>query len=105
MEDDAEFVSHGLDAIAHTGTAAAIRELIELLPVDLARFGGYMDRQEWQLIVAAHLIELTGESFGTDVEKWRTWQQAHPEHSVPKALAHPGGGFRTDPTGAIDLSR
>ena len=54
-------------------------------------------------MVAEHLIELTGESFGTDVEQWRAWQRVHPEHSVPKALANPGGGFRTAPTGAIDL--
>ena len=102
-QGDGAFVSHGLDAIAHAGTAEVIRELIELLPVDLARFGGYMDRQEWQLMVAEHLIELTGESFGTDVEQWRAWQRVHPEHRVPKALANPGGGFRTAPTGAIDL--
>ncbi|WP_339911549.1 hypothetical protein [Symmachiella dynata] len=98
-------VEHALDAIVHTGTAEAIRELIELLPVDLARFGGYMTRQEWRLVVAAYLIELTGESFGTDVERWRAWQQAHPTHSVPTKLANPGSGFRTNPGNAIDLGR
>jgi hypothetical protein len=48
--------------------------LIELLPTDLSRFGGYVDRDGLQRIVAAHLIELTGESFGTNVEAWRNWE-------------------------------
>ena len=82
-----------------------IRELIELLPTDLARFGGDLSREEWQLIVAAHLIELTGESFATDVEEWRAWQRAHPMHSVPRDLANPDAAFRTNPGNAVDLSQ
>jgi hypothetical protein len=108
-DDDAlaptNMVEHGLDAIAHTGTASAIHELIELLPVDLARFGGYLKRDEWKLIVAAHLIELTGESFGTDVERWRVWQRAHSEHHVPRELANPRETIRTNPGSAIDLGQ
>jgi hypothetical protein len=98
-------VNHALEAIAHVGTPQAIRELIELLPVDLARFGGYIKREEWPLIVAAHLIELTGESFNTDVDKWRDWQSKHPDHRVPPELANPGGGFRTNAGAAIDLGQ
>lgn len=98
-------VTHALDAIAHTGTAAAIRELIELLPVDLARFGGYIKRDEWPLVIAGHLIELTGESFGTDVEKWRAWQRAHPDHSVPANLANPESVFRLNSGSAVDIGR
>lgn len=102
---DTNTVIHALQAIAHTGSAEAIRELIELLPVDLGRFGGYIKRQGWQRVVAAHLIELTGESFGTDVEKWRAWQRAHPDHRVPRELANPGGHFRTGPGANIDFGQ
>lgn len=98
-------VVNTLDAIAHTGTSEAIQALIELLDVDLARFGGYTDRAEMQRIVAAHLIELTGESFGTDQVAWRRWHEAHPKHSVPPELANPRGVFRTDAGGVIDLGR
>jgi hypothetical protein len=98
-------VEHALDAVAHAGTSDAIRELIELLPIDLARFGGDLSREEWQLIVAAHLIELTGESFATDVEEWRAWKRAHPMHSVPRELANPHTAFRTNPGNAVDLSQ
>ncbi len=98
-------VEHALDAVAHAGTSDAIRELIELLPTDLARFGGDLSREEWQLIVAAHLIELTGESFATDVEEWRAWQRAHPMHSVRLDLANPDAAFRTNPGNALDLSQ
>jgi hypothetical protein len=62
-----------LEAIAHVKSSDAIRELIELLPVDLSRFGTDYDRNGFQRIVAAQLIELTGESFGTDVDAWREW--------------------------------
>lgn len=98
-------VSHALQAIAHAGTAEAIRELIELLPVDLSRFGGYIERPGWQRVVAAHLIELTGESFGTDVEKWRRWQRAHPDYSVPRELANPAAYFRSGPGADLDFGQ
>lgn len=98
-------VRHAVEAIAHAGTAAAIHELIELLPVDLARFGGSITREEWRLVVAGHLIELTGESFGTDVDGWRNWQRAHPEHHVPSRLANPAAAFRLNSASAIDLGR
>ena len=66
----------GLRAIAKAGTPQAIRELIELLRVDLSRFGTDTDRNGFQRFVAVHLIELTGESFGVDADAWRTWQRA-----------------------------
>lgn len=96
-------VRNAIKAIAHTGTSEAIHALIELLPVDLARFGGYRKREEWPLMVAAHLIELTGESFGVDVDKWRKWQKQHPDHHVPGELANPSSAFRTNSNGVIDF--
>jgi hypothetical protein len=96
-------VEHGLEAIARTGTSEAIRELISLLEVDLARFGTYTDRAGLTREVAAHLIELTGESFGVDAKAWRAWQQAHVDFSVPAELANPGAAFRLNADSAIDL--
>lgn len=98
-------MNNSLDAIAHTGTAEAIAALIELLDVDLDRFGTYHDQAGLQRIVAAHLIELTGESFGTDAAAWRRWRDAHPTHSVPPNLANPRRYFRADAEGVIDLGR
>jgi hypothetical protein len=68
-----------LEAIANAGTTEAIRTLVELLPIDLAPFGADIDRKGLQRKIAAHLIELTGESFGVDADAWRNWQRAHPE--------------------------
>ncbi len=78
-------VQHGLEAIAEARTGAAIDQLIELLTVDLTRFGGYIDRAGFQRIVAAHLIELTGESFGVDAEAWKAWRAVHPEFPLKKS--------------------
>jgi hypothetical protein len=78
-------VEHALEAITNARTAESIDQLIELLPVDLARFGKYIDRAGLQRIVAAHLIELTGESFGVDEPAWRAWRRSHSD-SPP---AHP----------------
>lgn len=75
-------VKHALEAIAHSKTPEAIRTLIELLPVDLARFGTYIDREGFRNGIAAHLIDLTGESFGVDSTAWRNWQMAHPEFGL-----------------------
>jgi hypothetical protein len=72
-------VEYAIDAIAKAGTTEAIRALIELLPVDLARFGADIDRKGLRNHIAAQLIELTGESFGVDAGAWRDWQRAHPE--------------------------
>ena len=64
-----------MEAIANTGSEEAVAELISLLPVDLSRFGSYIDREGFRRIVAAHLIELTGESFGTDAAAWQKWYE------------------------------
>ena len=98
-------IEHALDAIAYSGTAEAIGELIGLLSVDLSRFGTYIDRAGFQRIVAAHLIELTGESFGTDADSWRNWQRAIPRFSVPRELANPESAFRTNAGNAIDFRK
>jgi hypothetical protein len=47
-----------------------MKELTGLLKVDLSPFGGYYKGDDYQRSVAGHLIDLTGESFGVDVEKW-----------------------------------
>lgn len=64
---------NALDAIAKAGTDDSIRELVGLLDIDLSRFGGYYKRDDYQRSVAGHLIDLTGESFGVDAEKWQSW--------------------------------
>jgi hypothetical protein len=100
-------VTYGLKAVAYTGTAESIRELIGLLRVDLARFGEdtYYDRARFQQITTIHLMELTGESFGTDADKWQKWQEAYPTHSVPRELANPSSYYRTNAQEVIDLGQ
>lgn len=98
-------INHGLDAIASTGTADAIQELILLLKVDLARFGSYIDRAGLQTIVATHLIELTGESFGVDAEAWQKWRDAHPDHAVKRDQSGAGPMFRVNSEGVIDFGQ
>ena len=71
---DAE-VELALAAIAVPDSKAAVAELIGLLSVDLSRFGTHLDREGWRRAVAAYLIELTGESFGTDADAWRRWNE------------------------------
>ena len=68
-------VKHALEAIARTKSPAAVAALIDLLPVDLTRFGTYKDREGFRRGIAAHLIDLTGESFGVNVDAWRDWQR------------------------------
>jgi hypothetical protein len=63
-------VEHALAAIANVATTEAARELATLFDVDLTRFGGYTDNNGFQRIIASHLIDITGESFGIDVEDW-----------------------------------
>jgi hypothetical protein len=72
-------VCQGLGAIAQTGSKESIPALIDLLRVDLARFGTSIDRAGFQRIVASHLIELTGESFGVDAKAWAKWRQSQPK--------------------------
>ena len=71
-------VRQALEAIARGRSATAVPELIELLGVDLARFGTSADRETLQRCVIAHLIELTGESLGAHAEAWRIWLRGHP---------------------------
>ncbi|MGH7140163.1 MAG: hypothetical protein ACREHD_30865 [Pirellulales bacterium] len=66
--------------IAKPGTDESISLLVGLLDVDLLRFGhyyyrfgGYYLEEGYQRIVAAHLIDLTGESFGVEADKWQEW--------------------------------
>ncbi len=68
-------VTNALRAISRPATAQSIHQLIELLPADLSRFGGYIKRKGCQRMIASHLIELTGESFGIDNNKWSAWEQ------------------------------
>ena len=73
-------VRHALDVVAQRESPDSVSALIALLSVDLSRFGSYIDREGFQRIVAAHLIELTGESFGVDAEAWRQWHaKSNPE--------------------------
>lgn len=98
-------IENGLKAIANTGTSEAIQELVGLLKVDLGRFGTYIDRAGFQRIVASHLIELTGESFGVDAEAWQRWQQANPTYAVKRELLPSDETFRTDVNQVIDLGQ
>jgi hypothetical protein len=67
-------ITRSIDAIAGIGGDAAIAELIRLLSVDFGRAqADYMDDAALHREVAAHLIELTGESFGVDGAAWDKW--------------------------------
>ena len=71
------------EAIANAGTKDAVADLIDLLSVDLTRFSKSYDREGYRRIIAARLIGITGESFGTDTAAWRKWnasphQPGHP---------------------------
>jgi hypothetical protein len=98
-------IEHALEALAKTRTRDAVRELIELVGVDLGRFGGYIDQAGLQRIIAAHLIEITGESFGVDQAGWRTWEKAQPDvrFHPAKATNFKHGPFREGPDKSIDL--
>jgi hypothetical protein len=47
-----------------------------ITPVDLTRLSKSYDREGYRRIIAAHLIEITGESFGTDSAAWRKWSES-----------------------------
>ena len=70
-------VKNSLEAIAKSESPQAVNELIELFAVDLSRFETYIDREGYRRLIAAHLIELTGESFGTDAAAWQAWLRKH----------------------------
>ena len=89
-------IEHALDAIADTESKEAVSELIGLLTVDLGRFGGYIHGEGFRRIIAEHLIELTGESFGVDAKAWRKWNEGNrqqgsgavaPQTNIPRAVA------------------
>ncbi len=72
-----------IKAIACADAPEAVPNLIDLLGDDLTRFTKriegekhYFDRASYQRVIAAHLIEMTGESFGTDRDAWRRWYDA-----------------------------
>jgi hypothetical protein len=99
-------IQRALKAIAKPNTRDSVRELDELLGTDLARFGGYIDREGFQRTVAAHLIEMTGESFGVDQTSWREWESAQTDERFRRGDARSGNDrFREDPDARIDLGR
>ena len=69
-------VEHGLSAIAAADNKDAAAALIELFDVDLSRFSTLCDREGYRRLIAAHLIDMTGESFGTDAVAWKKWNSS-----------------------------
>lgn len=69
-------VENALEIISHSSDPQAIAELIRLLEADLSRFGTYSKGDELRSLVAATLIEMTGESFGVDAAAWRKWSES-----------------------------
>tara|TARA_R110002111_G_scaffold262878_1_gene342626 strand:+ start:12962 stop:15289 length:2328 start_codon:yes stop_codon:yes gene_type:complete len=98
-------IQHALETLARTRNRIAVQELIDLLGVDLGRFGGYTDQAGFQRIVAAHLIEMTGESFGVDQIGWREWERAQPDERFRtlESKQDKNGTFRLGPDQRIDL--
>ena len=101
-------VQHALKAIAATGTHRAIEGLIQLLSADLSRFrpssaesSDVRVREELQLRVVEHLIQLTGESFGDDQAAWSIWLEQHPDYHID--LANIKDSQRVLPAGWLDL--
>ncbi len=54
-------------------------------------------------IIAAHLIELSGESFGTNAQEWQTWLDTHPNHTFLPNMEN--DSLPTGTNGAIDFGR
>ncbi|WP_298869425.1 hypothetical protein [uncultured Gimesia sp.] len=98
-------IRHALEALAKTHKRSAVQELIDLLGVDLGRFGGDTDKAGFQRIIAAHLIEMTGESFGVDQIGWRKWERAQPDERFRALESKQGknGTYRLGPNQSIDL--
>ena len=94
-----------LKALGQQGSREAFAALIELLAEKLDRFGDseFIDRDGWRRIIAAHLIELSGESFGIDAKKWQTWLDTHPKHTFSPNVKTES--FPTGTNGAIDFGR
>ena len=70
-------ITNALDAVAAIGSKQAIDALIGFLNAPFGRAKeDYMNDAGIHRIIAAHLIELTGECFGVDAEAWRKWFQS-----------------------------
>ncbi len=98
-------LTSALEALGQQGSREAFAALIELLPEKLDRFGDsdFIDRDGWRRIIAAHLIELSGESFGIDAKKWQTWLDTHPKHTFsPNEKTE---SFPTGTNGTIDFGK
>ncbi len=91
--------------LGELGSREAFAALIELLPEKLDRFcdSEFMDRDSWRRIIAAHLIELSGESFGTNAQEWQTWLDTHPNHTFLPNMEN--DSLPTGTNGAIDFGR
>jgi len=77
LTPDPPAIERCLEAVAAIGGDEAIRELIGLLTVSFGRAkNDYLNDKGLHRIIAAHLIELTGESFGVDAKAWRKWFEA-----------------------------
>lgn len=67
-------LEHSFAAIASVGNEEALRALAGLLRMDFGRAeADYMKNDGLHRIIAAELINMTGESFGTDAEAWMKW--------------------------------
>src|SRR5262249_26494754 len=67
-------VEHAIDALGSVQTRESTSALIELLDLDLSRFGCKMyHRDGCRRLVAIQLINNTGESFGRDPTGGKRW--------------------------------
>jgi len=70
-------IQHAISAISAAGGDEAISALVSLLSMDFGRAGAsYMNDEGLHRIVAAKLINMTGESFGLDAEAWTRWLES-----------------------------
>lgn len=73
-------LKHSFAAIASVGNEEALRALADLLRMDFGRVeDNYMNNDGLHRLIAAELINLTGESFGTDAEAWMKWIESRPK--------------------------
>lgn len=70
-------IEGAISAIGEAGGDEALRALISLLRMDFGRAkADYMTNEGLWRIVAAKLIDMTGESFGTDADAWTKWLES-----------------------------
>ncbi|WP_038165511.1 HEAT repeat domain-containing protein [Verrucomicrobium sp. BvORR106] len=83
QEDDLATCSalkHSFAAIASVGNDEALRALAGMLRMDFGRVeDDYMNNDGLHRLIAAELIDLTGESFGTDGDAWTKWIESRPK--------------------------